>query len=148
MKRRHTIDKICLDTSIFINAKNESERGSRMSKRLLKSIAAGRIQGIFATITLAELLNGAYRVGREEAEKVKASFEAFESKGSIMVSFDKSIADKIGELCAKHNIRIKPDVIIVASALKAEARAIVTRNVRDFKIFEEDVAIIRPEDLR
>ncbi len=148
MSRRHAIDKICVDTSIFINAKNESERGSSASKRLLKSIAAGRVKGVFATITLAELLNGAYRVGGEEAEKVKSSFEALRSAGSSVIGFDGSLADMIGSLCAKYDMKIKPDVIIVASALKGEARAIATRNVRDFRMYQDDVSIIQPEHIR
>ncbi|KPV62570.1 MAG: hypothetical protein AOA65_1764 [Candidatus Bathyarchaeota archaeon BA1] len=96
---------------------------------------------------MAELLNGAYRIGAEEADRLKADFRAFESAGSLIVDLNFPLADKIGELCAKHNTRIRPDAIIVASALMVQAEVVATRDIEHFKPYQKEMWIAEPEDV-
>ena len=103
--------------------------------------------GVVSTITIAELLNGAYRVGAEEAERLKADFRGFESAGSLIVDLNFPLADKIGELCAKHNTRIRPDVIIIASALTVQAEVVATRDMEHFKPYQQEIWIAEPEEI-
>jgi len=105
------------------------------------------VTGIISTITVAELLNGAYRLGVKEAERLKMDFEAFKLAGSVILDLNFDVADKIGELCAKHNARIRPDVIITATALLAEADAIATRDMEHFERFKEEIKLAPPEGI-
>ena len=114
---------------------------------MLESVKAGRITGIISTITLAELLNGAYRVGDREAERLKTYFEAFQSAGSLIFDLNFNVADKIGELCDKHNARMKPEVIIVATALLADTDSVATRDMEHFERFKEEIEIAQPEEI-
>lgn len=139
--------KVCLDTSIFINARSEWEKGSEKSRSLLRSIRDGEALGVISTITIAELLNGAYRKGVEEANRLKADFRAFESSGSLIMDLNFPLADVVGELCARYNTRIRPDVIIVASALMARADVVATRDIDHFSRYKNEVWIAEPEEV-
>lgn len=136
---------VCIDTSIFINASNASEKGAEASRRLLERVKEGRVQAVISTITLAELLNGAYRLGSQAAARMKRNFEAYKLSGSIISPLNEDLADKVGELSAKHNSRIRPDVIIVASALLSRVSTIVTRDLEHFSKFKTEINILPPE---
>lgn len=136
-----------MDTSIFINAKNYWEEGSKNSRHLLELIKVGQIKGVISTITVAELLNGAYRLGIKEAQRLKTALEALELTDSLISGLSFNVADKIGELCAKYNARIRPDVIIVATALLAEADSLITRDIEHFERFKEEIEIAQPEEI-
>lgn len=86
-------------------------------------------------------------MGVREAERLIADFRGFESTGSQIIDLNLSIADKIGELCAKHNTRIRPDVIIVASALTVHANAVATRDIEHFKPYQQETWIAEPEEI-
>lgn len=57
------------------------------------------------------------------------------------------LADKVGELCAKHGTRIRPDVIVVASALMVQADVVATRDIKHFKPYKEEVWMAEPEEI-
>lgn len=134
-----------MDTSVFINASHPDEKGARASKQLLLQVQSGRRRSIISTITTSELLNGAYRVGGPAVTRMKRDLEAYKSAGSLIAPLTEDVADKVGELCAKYAARIRPDVIIVASALRFGAAVVVTRDLEHFSAFQREIPILKPE---
>lgn len=53
----------------------------------------------------------------------------------------------ISELCARYNLRIRPDVLIVASALIARADVVATRDIEHFSRYKNEVWIAEPEEV-
>ena len=78
---------------------------------------------------------------------MKRDFEAYKLTGSIIAPLTEDVADKIGELSAKYNTRIRPDVIIVASGLLAASTALVTRDLEHFSKYKSETQILEPEDI-
>lgn len=138
---------ICLDASVFINASHSGEKGASASRKLLARIKGGRLHSIISTITVAELLNGAYRLGPQAAVRMKRDLAAYKWTGSMITPLTEEIADRVGQLCAQYDMRIRPDVIIVASGLLRAATAVVTRDRKHYAKFQKEIPVLEPEDL-
>lgn len=78
---------------------------------------------------------------------MKRDLEAYKLSGSIIAPLSEDVADKIGELSARYEARIRPDVIIVATGLAYNATAVVTRDLQHFSIFKREIEVTEPENV-
>lgn len=98
---------------------------------LFSAAAAGRVRMALTTVTLAEVLSGPYRHGRDAlARQVEAALHEH-----AIYPLSASIAVESARLRARYRLKL-PDAIQLATALEINAWALVTHD-RDFSKVED-----------
>jgi predicted nucleic acid-binding protein len=96
---------------------------------IFRDVDAGRIQAVVTPITLAEILSGPLRAGKEElAERYRQALTA--SAGWTMREIDAEVAVLAARLRVRHGLKL-PDAMQLAVALREGCHALLTRD-RDF----------------
>lgn len=98
---------------------------------LFEAAAAGRVSIAIATITLAEVLTGPYKHGRDALAK---QMEAALIEHAIC-PLSATVAIEAARLRQRYRLRL-PDAIQLATALEINAFALVTHD-RDFSIVQD-----------
>lgn len=119
---------------LIYHLEGNAQFGPRFSG-LFEAAAAGRVAIAITTITLAEVLAGPYRHGRDALAK---QMEAALAEHAIH-PLSASIAVQAARLRHRYGLRL-PDAIQLATALEINAHALVTHD-RDFSGVE-DVRIL------
>ncbi len=117
---------IGLDTSIFIYLLEKHPTFFRVSKRLLKRIENGQIQGVFSSIGLIEILTGPKQTGKFDlAIEYRELITTFPHL--TIVGMNERIVDIASDLRAKYKIHT-PDAIHLATAIDARAKTFITND--------------------
>lgn len=124
------LSKIVVDTDILVN----HLRGVKEARSFLKRIEKGEDEGLFSTITEAELFSGKRMDAPSEQRRVSRLL-------SIMkrIQLDSKIARKSGEIRRRHGVPL-PDAIIAATAYYSKAK-IATKNVKHFKPLDIELEV-------
>jgi predicted nucleic acid-binding protein len=130
--------KLFFDSTVIV----EIDRGNSEVQKLMKKLVRDEHELLISSVTVAEILTGAYRKGKvKEARKVLGQFQWIDMNGSV--------ADKTGELMAQLYENGAPiefqDVVIAASAEQEEAEKLVTSNTDHFKNMDLEIEIKEPE---
>jgi predicted nucleic acid-binding protein len=108
---------------------------------IFRDIDAGRIQAVITPITLAEILSGPFRAGKEElAERYLQALTA--SAGWTLCEIGADIAVLAARLRVRHGLKL-PDAIQLAAALSEGCHALVTHD-RDFRGVEDILVLGAP----
>lgn len=138
------MESVALDTNVFVRVV-ERQRGWERCAQILERIEAGEVRGVVSTIVLAELSVGFHRSGRPR--EGGEFFARLESRPQYRVApVTAAIADRGGSLRAETGLAL-PDALIAATALEAEARALLTDD-REFKKVGRALLVVSPEDYR
>ena len=100
---------------------------SSSSGALLADVEANRVGGLASTITLAEILVGAYKAGDMATKTVHLALSKLEVGGFKFVSVDKVVAGKGAEIRAKYRLKL-PDALVAATALFGRVHRLVSRD--------------------
>lgn len=140
--------KILCDTSILV----EIDRHNESVVRLLKSYLEKDHELVISTITVAEILTGAF-LNRKSKDAVLTAKEILNQ--FTWIAIDSETAETAAELSAALFIDKKQDhveyqdVLIAASALRANADILLTLNKKDFVLFSSlKDKIHTPEEVR
>jgi len=138
---RFKMPKLYLDTNIVIYASEESfnlfgKDLSVSSAKLLYQTVLCKHYVVISTWLLKELSN------LNKLEQARLLFKIITSK-TEMISYSKDDLERAKQRNPQHF----QDELHGILALKAQADYIVTRNINDFKKFENQIKIVRPEDL-
>ncbi len=107
---------------------------------IFAAIDAGRIQAVVTPITLAEIVSGPLKVGKDAlAERYRRHLTA--NPGWSMRSIDADIAMLAARLRLRHRLKL-PDALQLAAAIQEGCHALVTHD-RDFSGVT-DLTIIGP----
>lgn len=128
--------KLCFDTSVVVDIDREREGTVELMKHLTEEDHALLI----STVTVAEILTGAYRLEKEEVREARKVLGQFH-----WIDLDGAVADRTGELMAElyegGNLIEFQDVVIAASADVEGADRLVTGNLDHF----DHITSIDPE---
>jgi predicted nucleic acid-binding protein len=130
--------KLFFDSTVIV----EIDRGNSEVQKLMKKLVREEHELLISSVTVAEILTGAYRKGKvKEARKVLGQFQWIDMNGSV--------ADKTGEFMAQlyeNGVPIEfQDVVIAASAEQEEAEKLVTSNTSHFNNMHLEIEIEEPE---
>jgi predicted nucleic acid-binding protein len=118
-------ERIGLDTPILIYHLEDIRPYSELTTQLLAQAAAGAVQLLISTVTVAELLVGAWRKGDDAAVQVEGAVLAL--PGASFVDVNWAIAARAAQIRAQSVLPL-PDALIVATALHREATAVLTND--------------------
>jgi len=132
--------KIALDTNVIIYFLEGVEPQASKVEKILDTIVRGKDEGLFSTITIAEVLTGFY-IARDisKADKAKKLLKDLTLNSFKIVPVTFEIADLAANLRAKRGGRL-PDALIVATALNQKANCIYTQD-KDIQRYIEDIKI-------
>ena len=133
--------KAFFDTSIIVDI----DRGNEETVNLMKKLAEEDYPLYISTVSVAEILTGAYREDKQkEVRKILGQF--------IWMEMDGKVADKTAEIMANLYGKGKPiefqDVVIAASADVIQTDSIVTRNEEHFNYMDLDIDILSPDEVK
>lgn len=131
--------KLFFDSTVIV----EIDRGNSKVRKLMKRMVKEEHELLISSVTVAEILTGAYRKGKvKEARKVLGQFQWKDMNGGV--------ADRTGEIMAHLYENGNPiefqDVVIAASAEKEEARRLIISNNEHFENMNLEINIETPED--
>jgi predicted nucleic acid-binding protein len=119
-----------LDTLVFIYHFEDNRSYAPLTQVVFESIEAGDVESVVSTVTVAEVLTGARKVGNATLVlQYRALFHSFPHLSVVPV--DMQVAETAADLRARHNIAM-PDALSIASAIVGGAHTFVTneRNLR------------------
>jgi predicted nucleic acid-binding protein len=121
------ISSVALDSNVLIYHLEGLSPYVELTTVLIAQMAAGQLQAVISTVSVVELLVGPHREGSKR--KVKAAREFVEAlpQGAIS-SIDLVVAAAAAPLRAR-GVRM-PDALILATAVVAEADAVITNDRR------------------
>jgi predicted nucleic acid-binding protein len=118
--------RFSIDTNVFLNVKNKEDPYYQYSKRILRLIDDGELEGVVPAIVVAELCAG-YHEFNELREKDELLTQLRTNPNYEIVNLDLEVADEAGRIRAVTHLRL-PDAILVASSLIADAPILVTHD--------------------
>ncbi len=127
---------VLIDTNPIISV-FEGEALGVVFEPIFKAIETGRIQALITPVTLAEVVTGPLKAGREElAERYRHALCS--ARGWSMREIDADIAVLAARLRIRHRLKL-PDAIQLAVAIHEGCHALVThdrnfRGITDFLI--------------
>lgn len=117
---------VLIDTAPIIYVLEDNRRFAPRFKPLFEAHAAGRLRFALTTITITEVLTGPLQSGDDAlAQRYRTIFESWQ-----VIALDAEIAERAARLRASLRLGL-PDAVQAASALAANAAALVTHD-RDF----------------
>jgi predicted nucleic acid-binding protein len=120
-----------IDTNIFLNVLRSEEPYSSSSGALLADVEEKRVNGLASTVTLAEILVGAYKAGDEATKIVDLALRRLEGRGFLFVAVDEAVARRGAEVRAKHGLGL-PDALIAATGLLTNVDRLVSRDKKAY----------------
>ncbi len=118
--------KIGLDTSFWIYFLEENPKYLRKTRSFVDAIEAGRIEAVFSSIGLIEVLTGPKRAGNFElAGEYRELFARFPNL--TIEGINESIVEIASDLRATYGIST-PDAIHMATAIDAGAKKFLTND--------------------
>jgi predicted nucleic acid-binding protein len=128
---------VLVDTSPLVYVLEGHELGARFAP-IFRDVDSGRIQAVITPITLAEILSGPFRAGKEElAERYRHALTT--SAGWTLREIDAEVAVLAARLRVRHRLEL-PDAMQLAVALREGCHALVTHD-RDFGSVEDIVLL-------
>ncbi|MBC8080169.1 MAG: PIN domain-containing protein [Gorillibacterium sp.] len=122
------INKIALDTNMFIYVFEQHLEFGEKAKALLEQVENGVISAVASAVSLTEILVKPIREGNLNLEKqYKLLFTHFPNLSIIPI--DNSIAERAAYLRGIYGLKT-PDALIVASAIAAGAELFITNDLR------------------
>ncbi|MCI4367020.1 MAG: PIN domain-containing protein [Thermoplasmata archaeon] len=139
-----SVDKIVIDTNVFLAARAPNEPGHAASRRLLDAVDGERILGLVSVITLSEL-----RAGFSDAQ-VPALWTPFlshlrASHAYSIEAVDEAIAVVAGELRSEYRLTL-PDALVLATADRRDAGCVATED-REMLRVRSPVITKRPSEI-
>jgi predicted nucleic acid-binding protein len=139
-----SIDKIVIDTNVFLAARDPTEPGHVASRGLLDAVDEERIRGLVSVITIAEI-----RAGFTSAQ-VPALWTPFvshlrASRSYSIEAVDESIAVAAGEFRSELGITL-PDALILATAARRGAGCVATEDRQLLRV-RSTVLTKRPSEI-
>lgn len=131
--------KICLDTNVLIYFLEGIEPQASKVERLFTGFMKGQHEGLVSTVTVAEVLTGAYKSSENKAIKVKKLLDDLMLNSFKIVPVTFEIADLAANLRAKRSARL-PDALIVATALCQKADCLYSED-KDLQRFNQEIKI-------
>lgn len=133
------LQKVALDTNIFICALNLKDSRQEASLSILEEIKRKQLTASISVLVLEEFF---IRVHKQSREKEIASLLDFITIGGLVVILDvnKGIALLAAKLRAKYPSLRSPDALHIASAIEAKAKVFITtdrkipRNIDHLKV--------------
>ena len=122
---------LLVDSAPLIYHLEDNARFAHRFVGLFEAAAAGRVSLAITTITLAEVLSGPYKHGRDALAK---QMEAALLEHAVF-PLSAAIAIEAARLRQRYRLRL-PDAIQLATALEINAFALVSHD-RDFSIVED-----------
>jgi predicted nucleic acid-binding protein len=115
-----------LDTNIFVSARNRTEAGHSVCRRVLDRVDDGAMRAVVSTITIAEIRAG---LGPAEARAIWQAFVShlLTSPNYEVLALDTSTAELAGELRQQSDLTL-PDALIVATGKQRGADFVVTQD--------------------
>lgn len=127
-ERLSVYKRIALDTNVFIYAFEQHPQFGETVKAILDEVEEGMVEAVVSTITLTEILTKPIREGNETLEKrYRLLFTHFPNL--TVVPVDVSVAEHAAYLRGKYGLKT-PDALIVASAIVARAKLLITNDRR------------------
>ncbi|HZX47972.1 MAG TPA: PIN domain-containing protein [Nitrospirota bacterium] len=140
--RRHK--RIGLDSNILIYFIEEHPQYHKMSRKIFKSIEAGRNTGLCSTLSLLEVLVQPYKQNNDEL--VNQFYALLTTYPNLRwIGLTTTIADTGARLRAKYNIKT-PDAILLATAITAGATGFIGNDNKMKGITELDALILNDTD--
>jgi len=139
--------RFALDTNILIYFLEGSDPDvqSILEDAIFAPVARGEATAVVATLSIAELLVPLFRSGAvDDARQVRRDLE--DALGIECVPLDGAVAELAAQIRGAARLRL-PDAIVVASAIAAEADALVT-NDQSLAAVALPIPIVRPAELR
>lgn len=122
------INKIALDTNLFIYVFEQSPKYGEKAKGILAQVENGEISAVASTVSLTEILVKPIREGNISLEKqYKLLFTHFPNLSIIAI--DNTIAERAAFLRGTYGIKT-PDALILACAISANADLFITNDLR------------------
>lgn len=133
-ERLSVYKRIALDTNVFIYAFEQHPQFGETVKAILDEVEEGMVEAVVSTITLTEILTKPIREGNETLEKrYRLLFTHFPNL--TVVPVDVSVAEQAAYLRGKYGLKT-PDALIVASAIVARAKLLITNDRRMEQVTE------------
>lgn len=115
-----------VDTAVWIYHLEDVRPYSELTVHLLAEAAAGRLELILSTVTLAEILAGPWRTGdAERAGRIEAVLEALPGVRPAAATW--AVASAAARIRGELKLPL-PDAFIIASALDQQAQLLVTND--------------------
>lgn len=122
------INKIALDTNLFIYVFEQSPEYGEKAKGILEKVEDGVFSAIASTVTLTEILVKPVREGDISLMKqYKLLFTHFPNL--TIVPIDNAIAERAAFLRGTYGIKT-PDALILACAINEKADLFITNDLR------------------
>jgi len=132
--------RIALDTSVFIYQLEANARYVLLTDSVFSWLERTGHEAVTSTITMTELLVPSYRDNDEH--RVDAFYGLLSTYPNLRwVAPDLDMADLAAKLRAQHRLRT-PDALQAATAIHAQATAMITNNPVFARIKEFDTAIL------
>jgi predicted nucleic acid-binding protein len=131
--------KACLDTNVLIYFLEGIEPQASKVEKILSSFMESKNEGLVSTVTVAEVLVGAYKSDEAKATEVKRLLDDLTLNSFKIVPVTFEIADLAANLRAKRSGRL-PDALIVATALSQKADCLYSED-KDFQRFHQEIKI-------
>jgi len=132
--------RVLLDTSVWIYHFEQHPQFGEVATKVISDLEAGKFHGIASELTLAELLVRPLQLGRQDvADEYELLLSHFPNLKLAPVSRD--ILLESASLRAQYKLRT-PDAILLATALKERATAVVTNDVAWKKIADIKVIVL------
>lgn len=132
--------KIGIDTVVLIYLFEEHPHYVKQAEQFLKSVEDGRVEAVFSSIGMIELLTGPKK--RKQYELAARYRELLSNFPHLTITgINENIVELASDLRARYSIST-PDAIHVACAIDFEAYIFVTNDKRLKKIKEIDIQIL------
>ena len=131
--------KICLDTNVLIYFLEDIEPQASKVEKILNGFMKAQHEGVVSTVTVTEVLTGAYKSNETKASEVKKLLNDLTLNSFKIVPVTFEIADLAASLRAKRSGRL-PDALIVATALNQKADCLYSEDM-DLKRFNQEIKI-------
>lgn len=135
------VQKIALDTSIWIYHLQEHPEYFSTTHQLLSNLESRHYQAVFSVIGLTELLTKPKKLNNRKIVNAYIDF-LNQYENLTIINVDRIIAEEAAELRARYNLRT-PDAIHVATAIVERAAVFITNDNRLKQVKEVKVMTVK-----
>lgn len=130
--------RVGLDSVALIYFLESNPRYRDAAEELLRRIEEGALEGVLATVALAEVLVGEYRRSADRGRALRRQITA--QPNLEMVDLTPEIADRAARLRAEHGLHVA-DAVHAATALERDAGWLVTNDRRLRRLEREGIRV-------
>jgi predicted nucleic acid-binding protein len=139
-ERLQSVRRLFLDRAPVIYYVEENTRYLPLVETVFDRLDTNALTAVTSPVTLAECLVAPYRSNETELRQVFADV-IVSGSNTEFVPIDRTIADKAGELRARHNLTLT-DAFQIATALNAGCDAFLTNDISLKRITDLEILVL------